>query len=101
MNRDEWYRNRAIARVMIGSIYSSKSANGSDYIGIDDNYGLAHREMQNVISDKYGYFMLESITNYFDSIYPIKNYKWAVRHNSKQFNRNMPIRESKKKWKTT
>lgn len=99
MTKEEWKVLYSAARMLM---------NARNYR--DGNYGfrIDYQEPHRKIVWDICYYkvremhpcMLEAVFDTNTIIYPLRDNKWAVKQNSKCFNRREPIRESKLKWRT-
>lgn len=99
MNREQWYINYQAARILV----QSRRYHYGEVFAINFNeparkvvWDIAYK----AIRELGGEHLLEAVFHADGYIYDIcrPSNRWAVKHNTKTFNRKMPIRESKKKW---
>tara|TARA_Y100000590_G_scaffold80915_1_gene89867 strand:+ start:1138 stop:1440 length:303 start_codon:yes stop_codon:yes gene_type:complete len=98
MTREEWYKNWSASRILIKSVYASFPCgwHGQSKENAKNPAILACEMAQHAIKLKIGKKMLDNLwySKYITSeIYNIKTEKWAVKHNSRAFNRIQHIRD--------
>lgn len=99
MNREQWYTSYQAARMLV----QARFYRGEKDVRID--YGDPARKVvwdlvYRAIKELGGELLREAVFHGDMGVYGIcdSSSRWAIKYNSKIFNRKMPIRESKKKW---
>lgn len=99
MNREQWYTSYQAARMLVQARFYC----GESDVQIDSGdparkvvWDLTYK----AIKELGGEFLREAVFHVDLWVYDIcdPSNRWAIKYNSKIFNRKMPIRESKKKW---
>lgn len=97
MTKQEWKELYSAARLLRDARFRS----GSNSKGFNPD-APSRRIVWDITYDvikNMGFGIIEACFNYDPQTYPIKEHPCAIKTNSKVFNRKMPIRVSKRKWR--